>query len=415
MLDVDGNPAYGPINLTNNTAWGTSNDVNRPSFSDPRIAATGDNRFMLAWWASHRAAPTGGCSYCSVDDIYYAVRDSRGSEVKPASRLTSDTPGTDDGYYGAALTRLSGNRALLTTRRGGNYGDVYSVVLDSAGSVVRGMTNLSGDGPSQTDWMPAAVQIPGGNTVVAWSSGWAETSVIRFAVLDASYGRVSGPTLLTNPAARGGNYYISVAADGAGNVVLTWMDFEYPQLNLYYALVDGAGSILTPPQIFQTSRAASPSILTSFEGYGSASYNWTPVSGVDAAVAFDRSVFGASPGQRASVTVRYANHGATKASGIVLTAIMDSGLSYSSDTSGITPTVSGNSVVWRLPELSLLESRGLAFAVEVPSGAAYGTRYPVTVRLSTDSPDTDLSDNTSTAQVIVTHRLFLPFLRRGVP
>src|SRR5690606_24100456 len=45
-LDASGTRITGPTNITNNTAWGGSNDYNIPWLSDPTIAATSDNRFV---------------------------------------------------------------------------------------------------------------------------------------------------------------------------------------------------------------------------------------------------------------------------------------------------------------------------------------------------------------------------------
>jgi hypothetical protein len=49
ILGSAGNLLYGPANLTNNTAWGRWDDLNVPQFYNPRIAATADDRFVLAW------------------------------------------------------------------------------------------------------------------------------------------------------------------------------------------------------------------------------------------------------------------------------------------------------------------------------------------------------------------------------
>ena len=49
VLDPTGNLMVAPINLTNNSVWGTWSDLNVPIFYSPRIIATGDNRFMLSW------------------------------------------------------------------------------------------------------------------------------------------------------------------------------------------------------------------------------------------------------------------------------------------------------------------------------------------------------------------------------
>ncbi len=407
ILDSTGNIVYGPANVTNNTVWGTWNDLNVPRFYYPRIAATGDNRFVLAWMKEHRE------SAGWVDDIYYAVRDANGAEVRGITRLTNDTPSYNDSYGEPNLASLAGNRALVLWSRGGSYGDIYYAVLDSSGGVVRPMTNLSNDGTAQYDYRPDAAQVSDGKTIVAWTGGLYPNYRIRFAVLDTNYNRISGPTTLNNSAAITGDGYVSVAPSG-DRAILTWMDYDYGyRRNLYYALVRSNGSVLTPPQIFRTSQSTSdPYIATSYEGYGNTSYSWTPPAGVDGMVAFGSDLYGGPPGGNAALGLRYANYGATLATNVVLTATLDSNLTYVGDTSGIPPTISGNNVVWRVPDLPLLESRSFVLYVRLPSSAPYGTRYPVVATLTSNGPEVNPSDNTDTTEVMAARQIFLPISMR---
>jgi hypothetical protein len=415
ILDSSGNRVYGPVNLTNNNVWGDPwSDLNVPRFYSPRIAATGDNRFVLAWQRSYYGSPTGSCtSYCSVDDLFYTVRDTGGGDVKPVTQFTNDTPGWDQGYYSPALTGLSGNRVLMAWGQTvNNQGAIAYAVLDSGGTVIKSPATINMDG-----WGVDAVQFSTGRVLLAWSVWTTTNRQIAFAVLDTSYNVVAGPTMLSNPAAPTGNAYVSVTADAAGHAILTWMDYDWSyRRNLYYALVDGNGNVLTPPMIFRTagiSPRGSQYIETSYEGYGNTSYSWTPPSGVDGVAAFSASLFGGPPGGNAAVGVRYANRGTTIATGVVLTATLDSNLTYVSDTSGVVPTVSGNKVVWNLPDLGFLESRDFTLYVRVPSGAGYGTRYPITLTLTSAGSEANPSDNTASAQVMAARQVFLPLVLRN--
>lgn len=412
ILDASGNRVYGPVNLTNNTAWGDSwNDLNVPSFYYPRIAATGDNRFVLAWERRH--VESAGWIW----DAYYAVRDSSGAEVRGITKLTQSH--LNGGSHQPGLAPLSGNLVLVALGDEA-YGDVYYIVLNSNGEIIRDRTNLVGDYHDQWDGVPDAVQLSDGRIVVAWYT-YGEAlhphRRIRFAVLDQLYNRIAGPTTLHNPAAVAGDASVSVAADSAGHAILTWMDsgIMSSRCNLYYALVDGNGNVLTPPMIFRTSQATSPNIETGEGGYGNTSYSWTPPSGVDGVAAFSASLFGGPPGGNAAVGVRYANHGATIATGVVLTATLDSNLTYVGDTSGVIPTVGGNDVAWNLPDLGLLESRDFTLYVQVPAGADYGTRYPITLTLSSAGPEANAGDNTTGAQVMAARQVFLPLVFRNYP
>jgi uncharacterized repeat protein (TIGR01451 family) len=338
----------------------------------------------------------------SLDDIYYTIRDTSGGVVKPVTQFTSDTPGWDEGYYCPNLAQLSGNRVLFVWQRSSD-GNIYYAVLDSAGNTVKAETSTGSWG-----WDPDAVQLSSGNIVVAWSGS------MRFVVLDNAYNLIAGPTTLSNPAAVTGDAYVSVVADSTGHAILTWMDSDWSyRRNLYYTLVDGNGNVLTDPMIFRTSQATSPYIFTSYEGYGNTSYSWTPPSGVDGVAAFNASLFGGPPGGNVAVSVRDTNHGATTATGVVLTATLDSNLTYVSDTSGVVPTVSGNDVVWSLPDLGFLDSQDFALYVQVPSGAAYGTRYPMTLTMTSDGPEANTADNTDSAEVMAARQVFLPLVFRG--
>lgn len=198
----------------------------------------------------------------NLNDIYYAVRDTDGRVIKPITPFTSDIPDRYEGYGYPNLAQLSGNRVLLVWYRGSD-GNIYYAVLDSAGNIVKAETSTGG----AWGWYPDAVQLSNGNIVIAWSGS------ICFVVLDSAYNLIAGPTALSNPAAVTGDDYVSVAADSAGHAILTWTDSDWDyRRNLYYALVDGNGNMLTGPMIFRTSQATDPYIETSYKGYGNTSY-----------------------------------------------------------------------------------------------------------------------------------------------
>lgn len=414
ILDASGNRVYGPANLTNNAAWGSWSDLNVPWFYSLRIAATEDNRFVLAWTRTYYGTPTGNCtSYCSVADIFYTVRDTSGNQIKPVTPFTNDTPGWDQGYYWPTLARLSGNKVIMAWNQTvNNRSNIAYAVLDSAGNVVGSTKTVNMSG-----WGIDAVQLSNGRILLAWTVWSGPNPQVAFAILDGTaYNVVAGPTTLTNPAAATGDGYVSVTADAAGHAVLTWMDFSRDyRRNLYYALVDSNGNVLTPPMIFRTSQAASSYIETSFEGYGNTSYSWTPPSGVDGVASFSASLFGGPLGGNAAVGIRIANHGTTTATGVVLTATLGSDLIYVSDTSGVVPAVSDSNVVWNLPDLGFLENHDFSLYVQVPSGADYGTRYPITLTLTSAGFDTNSGNNTASAQVMAARQVFLPLVFRNYP
>jgi len=275
-LDKAGNVTVPPMSLTNNSEWYQYNpwtyDV--PRYYDPRIAATEDNRFVVAWQQVHQDQESAGW----VDDIWYAVRSTGGSLVRPPTKLTSDTPGDSD-YREPNLTALTSNRVLLTWMSRSLYNDdVYYVVLGSSGAIVKSATDLSVD-ESAVDWQNYdAVQLSGGRIAVFWEAWgcfpgeWVPR--IRYAILDSSYSRVVAPTCLAaHPANPGGTGYPSATADFEGHAILTWMENEYPSGSLYYALIDSSGDVATAPMIFRTGKSSSPYIVANYEGYGNTTYS----------------------------------------------------------------------------------------------------------------------------------------------
>jgi hypothetical protein len=344
-----------------------------------------------------------------VDDVYYGVWDAAGTEVKGVTKLTSDTPGSEDAHYYPSITAISGSRALVSWTRGGDYSDVYYAVIDSSGSVVKAATNLTGDGTSSYDYKPDAAPVSGGSTVVAWSGGSYPYDT-RYAVLDNAYNVATGPTTLSNPAATGGNFYVSVApADG--QAIVTWLDYDWSyRPNLYYALVAADGSQVTPPQIFLASRDSDPYIQTSFYGYGNTSYSWVPPGGVDGVAELVGAPYLAAAGDEAEAHVRFGNHGQELATGVELEATLGGGLVYVDDTLGIAPTVSDSTVVWQLPDLALLDVGDFTLSLRVPEGAAPGTSYGITLTLSSDGPESDPADNTASGDVVAAYGVFVPMV-----
>jgi len=396
ILDAAGNLVYGPLNLTNNGAWGTGSDYGVPSFHYPRIAATGDNRFVLAWGRESRE------SAGWLDDIYYAVRDTNGGEVKGVTKFTNGVAGGNS-YYSLGLAVLSGNRALLAYD---GPGGISYAVLDSGGNTVKAETPTGGSG-----WGPDAVQLFSGNIAVAWS-GWGtgNKNVIQFAVLDGTtYNVAAGPTTLNNPAAPTGDAYVSVAADAAGHAILTWMDYDWSyRPNLYYALVDGSGNVLTPPMIFRTSQAAAPYIQTSYEGYGNTSYNLVTPTSNDVDGRVTSPLAGGAPGGIAAVSALAGNYGRTTATSVICTATLDSHLAYAGALPAPT-SASTHTVVWNLPNLGFLGGGQVVLYATVPS-ATIGTRYPVTWTLTSAGPEANPADNTVTTEVMVARQVYLPLI-----
>jgi len=383
-LNASGNLTSGPTNLTNNAIWGTWDDPNIPRFYSPTIAASDDNRFILSW-EKYIDYPS---SY--TDNIWYATYDTSGASVFAPAALTSD-----DMSWSPILNSLTGGKVILTWN---SYDDPTYAVLNSSGGVTKPAANFGVFNVWET---PDAVLLPNGKVAVAWAT---DTGV-QFAILNSSYALETLSTEASNPSLAYG-YGLSVTTDSSSRVIMTWVDGDTGQ-NLFYALGDSAGAFITPPMFYKQS---SDYIATSYNGQGNVSYSLP--AGVDGVASLSAALVGGQPGGNALVGIQTTNHGAAIATGVTLTVTLDSNLTYVSDTSGVVPSVSGNTVTWNLPDMAPLDGQNFTLSVGVPSGAALGTLYPLSLSLTSNETDLNPGDNTDNAQVMAALQVYLPLIMR---
>jgi hypothetical protein len=355
------------------------------------IAATRDNRFVMAW---EREVYKGDGW---LEDVIYTVRGSNGALVREVTRLTEGVAG-GDAYRDPTLTAVGQDRALIAYES--PDANVYTVI-DSAGDPVI---------PTTGGWWghaPHAVELSNGDIVLAWEG------YVGFVIIDGdTYAVKHGVEYLNNAAAERSEGNLSLAADQVGHAIFTWTDTGssyHP--NLYYALVDGEGEVLTGPMIFRTGQGIAPYIMTSYAGYGNASYTLgaPTTEGVDMWVT--SALAGAAPGGSAALRASLGNAGAAEATAVVLTATLDSRLGYR----GASPapaSVNGDTVVWDLPDVAYLGGGQVVVRTDVPS-ATVGTRYPVTWTISSAGPEAAPADNTAIGHVMVARQVFLPLVLRG--
>jgi len=93
-----------------------------------------------------------------------------------------------------------------------------------------------------------------------------------------------------------------------------------------------------------------------------------------------------------------------------LTATLGAGLSYITDSLGISPTVAGNSVVWNLAGVSFGPH---AFSLQVGTiSGTIGTRLPLTLTLAATGADPLPSDNSAVSDVWLSTPMHLPIIMR---
>ncbi|MBN2148287.1 MAG: DUF11 domain-containing protein [Anaerolineales bacterium] len=403
VLNADGSLAYGPANLTNNTTPTPWNTGGRLYYKNLSLAAVGADRFALAW--EKETMPSMN-EY--INDVYIAVRATSGAQITPATRMTADTSSNLDNSTNPNLATLSNGRALLTWfARGYGFDDVYYAVLDNAGGLVKATTNLT-TGDTPLGGYPDAVQLSGGNILVAWPMGM---DGVGYALLDGSYNLSGQVHTMTNPYTTDYNEGMSVTSDGYGNGILTWFDFGSSggrgiqrRPFIYYALVDGSGELLTPTAILRSDRDSLDSSLT---GFGVAPYAG---SGVDVYVQAPIQP-GGSPGESASLAIRVGNQGGGAASQVQLTASLDASLTYLSATPAPT-NINGQMLTWELADLPGGAVQSVYLQVSLPGGVELGTLYPVTLSITCSEDDIYEGNNTQTSQVMAAIPSFLPLVQR---
>ncbi|NOZ79085.1 MAG: hypothetical protein GXP48_07900, partial [Acidobacteria bacterium] len=76
VIDETGHVLVPPVNVTNNAAFGKDGDLGVPFISFTKIAATSDNRFLLAW--QEYSTQSAGLE----ENVYTAIYDSAGTKVQ---------------------------------------------------------------------------------------------------------------------------------------------------------------------------------------------------------------------------------------------------------------------------------------------------------------------------------------------
>ena len=256
ILDAAGQVVWGPTNITNDSTY-VDSSVWPDAYSQNQVSATTDNHFLLAW----QYATQGGGG--TVRQIDYAVRDSAGNSVKAVTQLPVSGV---DGFHSA--NAVSGNHTILTWLYNS---DLFYAVLDSAGTVTKAAANLTNDGQARSS--SDAVLLSDGTTAIGWANydgTYPGKNQLAFAILDGSYNLLHGPTSLNNPVAPKGNDAISITADGQAHAIITWSGPDGSRAEMYYALVNSSGSVITQPMIFLIARNPQNGFQFNSLGYGNA-------------------------------------------------------------------------------------------------------------------------------------------------
>lgn len=98
-------------------------------------------------------------------------------------------------------------------------------------------------------------------------------------------------------------------------------------------------------------------------------------------------------GQDFSYFVAYGNQGSATANSVILTDTLPNGVTYVSDNSGITSTISSGRVAWNLGSVPVNTAVGFDMAVHIDSSVGVGTQLTNTLNISTSSEEGDTNNN----------------------
>jgi len=278
VLTPSGGLAYGPVNLTNNNQWGYDSLGGYISYSQTKVEASADNRFMLAWEIRYYHEPTD----TEDSDIYYMIRNSSGSAVTGLINMTADVENAD-WYGGLSLTALTGNKFYVFYQRV-ICGDPYCYgyykyrVVNSSGNLVAG--------ESETDhqYVYDSIQLPNGNIFLGtreWDNQTG-TTLAGYTILNGTTYQTIASGSLSHPSALEVNTgSIAVTKTPDGKAIMTWMDSNNKYL--YYALFHSSGTLVTVPVI---SDYFEDGASVNYYGQSITTNTWQPNSGLDVLTEF---------------------------------------------------------------------------------------------------------------------------------
>ena len=260
-IDARGLPLGTPVNITNNPYFGLSTEANVPFFTGVSIHATPDNRFILVWARLENGK----------QDIYETIYDATtGVQVSAPASITTATDTIS--YASPNLAGLDTSAQTFLTYIANQDGEqpvLWGAKLDSAGAIlgadfqITAINDIAKVDPglqitaiknaSKADDFQIAVingsrfdtvQLSGGNILATWVDDLTKNPT--YCVWNTSGNIVKSPTILDSPDGLSTSQ-IAVTYDQYGHGILTWGNQIYSRM--YYALVDGSGTLLTPPMI----------------------------------------------------------------------------------------------------------------------------------------------------------------------
>ncbi|MCB9134882.1 MAG: hypothetical protein H6636_05625 [Anaerolineales bacterium] len=368
----------------------------------PQVISTDDDHFFIRWntlqWVE-------GSFYY---DVFTSIIDSEGNLIQEPVNRTNNSSGISTSSH-SSITPMNGNQVLLAYSKNE---DVGYMVLDSNGNIVTQEKILStGDLSGSID----ATRLSDGRVLIAWISHTEDYSLQpEFVILDSTasntlHGPIRLAPILHDEYENQNGLF--VVPDSGGNAVFTWINGN-SQDRVFYALVNSHGTVLTQPLTFLQTKLNFPGDLWINSNVKSlAPYASPPSSaGVDMQLQA-LSLAGGAPDGKASFPLEFSNQGALTATEVVVSVTLPVSVTYLSDTSGMVPSVNGNTLAWHFPDLAFLGHGAFTVRVGLPTGEI-GTTYPVTVEISATQADDNPADNVITTQLMLANQHFIPVMIR---
>jgi uncharacterized repeat protein (TIGR01451 family) len=265
-----------------------------------------------------------------------------------------------------------------------------------------------------------------GSILLVWARWQRAGTKLYYAVVDrASYAPKTSPVWLENPASATGDNFPAIAADANGRAVVTWGEHDWAYRRfLYYALINGDGTLATPATAFLAAGApangALPELTTVRNNYSIATNRaFDPASATLPNVGVTApGLSTGAPGGMAQTTIGLMNRGLPPATNVEVKAVLDAQLQFVSAVpapaqvqaiTGADGTAGGVELTWNLPPLAFLSAGQIVLATGVPS-ATIGTTYPVTITVAHAGTDANPANMTVQTQVMAAQQLFTPLV-----
>jgi len=226
-----------PFSVTQNVSW------SYPAYSSPRITATPNNTFFISWTEkTETESNIGIASYTSSGNPLLGAQLYSGLSSVPDVTL----------YDFSTVYGLANNHIVLGYSSYDKTAKIHTpgyAIVNTSGGTISSPVLLTG----VEGTYPIVSQLANGFIVYAWTktetdNGTTASSQIAYVLINPASYIASTHLELTAPDGLQGDY-VSITPDEHGNAIFTWMDTDIER-KLYYALIDGSGSLVTPPMSF---------------------------------------------------------------------------------------------------------------------------------------------------------------------